>query len=61
MEDLIIIAILLVIVGLAAWYIVRAKKKGQRCIGCPGGCSSTKGGCCCCGNAQAPEEDSSEK
>lgn len=35
MENIIIIAILVVIVGLAALYIYRAKKKGQKCIGCP--------------------------
>lgn len=35
MEDLIIIAVLLVIIGLASWYVIRAKKKGQKCIGCP--------------------------
>ena len=32
-----IIAILLIVfaVGGAAFYIIRAKKKGQKCIGCP--------------------------
>lgn len=50
MENIIITAILVVISGAAALYIYRAKKKGQKCIGCPdsatcphaqnGGCSS---------------------
>lgn len=44
MEDFIIIAILLIIIGFAAGYVIRAKKKGKKCIGCQGGCSS----CHCC-------------
>ena len=35
MADLILIAVLLLIVGLAALYIIREKKKGRKCIGCP--------------------------
>ncbi len=46
MDDFIIIAVLAVIVSLAAIYIIRAKKSGKKCIGCPsGGCSSKEGGC----------------
>ncbi|MBO5339401.1 MAG: FeoB-associated Cys-rich membrane protein [Oscillospiraceae bacterium] len=47
MTDLIVIAVLAVIVGLAARYVYRAKKSGAKCIGCPveGGCS----GKCSCG------------
>ncbi len=48
MENIIIIAILLVIIALAALYVYRAKKKGQKCIGCPhsGECSASNcGGC----------------
>lgn len=42
-ETWIAIGILAVIVGLAAFYVIRAKKRGKKCIGCPdGGCS-----CCC--------------
>ena len=48
MENFIIIAILLVIIGLAIWYIVRAKKKGQKCIGCP--YNGSDNSCCCCKN-----------
>lgn len=44
MDNIIIIAAILIIVGLAAAYIIKAKKKGQRCIGCP----SQKDGCCSC-------------
>ena len=35
MIDYIIIAVIAVIVGLAIWYIVREKKRGKKCIGCP--------------------------
>lgn len=35
MENLIIIGLLLIILSLAVFYIVRAKKRGQKCIGCP--------------------------
>lgn len=35
MADLIVGGILLVIVGAAIVYIVKAKKKGIKCIGCP--------------------------
>lgn len=50
MENIIIVAILIVIVGLAALYVYRAKKKGKKCIGCPDGCScSAKSGESSCG------------
>ena len=35
MENFIIIAILVIIIGLAAAYIYKAKKRGNKCIGCP--------------------------
>ena len=35
METYIVIGIILLILGLAAWYVIRAKKKGKKCIGCP--------------------------
>ncbi len=48
MENVIIVAVLLVIVGLAARYIYQQKKKGNNCIGCPysESCSSKENGCC---------------
>ena len=48
LENIIIIAVVLLIVGAAAWYVIRAKRKGQKCIGCPyakscgGHCNSEK-------------------
>ncbi len=51
MEDIIIIVIIAVIVGLAGMYVYKAKKSGKKCVGCPDGCScsSKKSECCCCG------------
>lgn len=51
MEDIIIVAILVLILGGAAWAIWRSKKSGKKCIGCPdsGSCSGNcSGGCCDC-------------
>ena len=48
MTDLIIIAVVVIIVGLAGFYIYRAKKSGKKCIGCPEGCSCSSKGCSCC-------------
>ena len=35
----------LIIVGGAIMYILRAKKKGKKCIGCPYSCSCDKRSC----------------
>jgi hypothetical protein len=51
MRDLIVIAIVLAIVVLAAWYVIKSKKSGKKCIGCPAGCCASKNGCGCgCGD-----------
>ncbi len=47
MADFIIIALLVVVLGGAAWYVYKAKKSGKKCIGCPDGCSTKSGGCGC--------------
>ena len=49
--DILILLILAAIIGGVVWYIIRAKKSGKKCIGCPaGGCSGKGGcGCGCCG------------
>lgn len=36
-KDLITIGILIVIIGGAITYIVKSKKRGVKCIGCPSG------------------------
>lgn len=45
MTDIITGAILLAIVGGAIFYIVREKKKGRKCIGCPHACTCKKDKC----------------
>ncbi len=42
MENVIIVAALALVIGIAVVYIYKAKKKGQKCIGCPysGTCSN---------------------
>ena len=49
MKDFIIVAVSVVILGLAAFYVYKAKKNGKKCIGCPdsGTCGAKEGGCCC--------------
>lgn len=37
MTDIIIIAALVIIIGAAAGYVIKAKKSGKKCIGCPHG------------------------
>ncbi len=62
MENIIIIVVVALIVGLAGFYIYRSKKSGKTCIGCPyGGCSSENGtSCSCCGCGAAEEESEAE-
>jgi len=45
MANIIAILVVLAIVGLAAGYVIRAKKRGQKCIGCPDSRTCSKGGC----------------
>lgn len=47
MENVIIVLIIAAIISLAVWYVIRAKKKGKKCIGCPdsGTCSGDCPGC----------------
>ncbi len=47
--DIAIIAVILLIIGGAVAYIVKAKKSGKKCIGCPYGdsCGKSKGACSC--------------
>ena len=51
MEDILIIAVIVLILGLAAWYVYKSKKSGKKCIGCPdsGSCSGSGAGCSGCG------------
>ena len=55
MANIIVILILLVIVGLAIYYIWKSKKNGNKCIGClsSGGCSK----CNCSESRKDTKED----
>ena len=35
MKDIIVILILVILIGSILWYIVKQKKNGRKCIGCP--------------------------
>ncbi len=48
--DWIILAIVLIIVGCAVAYIIKSKKQGVKCIGCP------SGGSCHCDHGENHEE-----
>ncbi len=66
-EIIALIAITLILGG-ALWYIIKSKKSGRKCIGCPGGCNcgakenKNTHGCCGCshcgeqGDIEAGEE-----
>lgn len=70
MENVILIIALAGILGGAVAYIVRAKKRGVKCIGCPsGGSCGKKGSCsgcngeesgCACGSNVEDEQNSCE-
>jgi hypothetical protein len=45
MGDFIVSVILIAVIGAAIFYIVKEKKKGNSCIGCPYNGSCTKNDC----------------
>ena len=53
LTDILIAVILLAVIGAAAAYIIKAKKSGARCIGCPDSktcahkCEGCAGHCSC--------------
>lgn len=59
-DDVIAIAVIVLIVGGAIAYIVKAKRSGQKCIGCPDAktCSGKCAGCNhSCGCSAEKEEN----
>lgn len=57
MIDFVVVAILVIIIGLAVRYIIKEKKRGVKCIGCPAGgsccsCNQSEGMTCSCGGSQ---------
>ena len=47
MTNIIVIAVIVLTVGSAAAYVIRAKRNGKKCIGCPSGSSCKECGCGC--------------
>lgn len=45
MKNIVIILVLILVLAMAIRYIVKAKKNGVKCIGCPSG--KECGGCSC--------------
>ncbi len=56
MENIIAIAIIALVLGVAIGYIVRSKRRGDVCVGCPYAkqCGGKCGGC---GNIQNTEQE----
>ena len=54
--DYIVIALITLIIGGAALYIIRAKRSGKKCIGCPDS-ASCSGNCSSCGGYCAAKRD----
>ncbi len=56
MEDILVLAILVAVLAAAIIYVVRAKKKGVKCVGCPHantcGKNTENGSCNCKGNTE---------
>ena len=56
MDSIAVIAVVAAIVGLAAGYIVKAKKRGVKCVGFPdGGSCGCSGGCNGCSGCKEKE------
>ena len=43
--DYIILAVIVLVLGLAIWSVCKAKKSGKKCMGCPDSCACTAGNC----------------
>ena len=56
MENIIIVAMLVIILGLALGYVIKAKKSGKKCLGCPSGASCGKSGCSGCSGCSCHEK-----
>ena len=59
MIDVILSVVLVLVIGGAALYLYRAKKNGQKCIGCPES-RSCSGNCACCGGCSVPKDGTNQ-
>ena len=48
METIIAAVVVLAVVALALWYILRSKKNGAKCIGCPDSAHCSAKSCSSC-------------
>lgn len=48
MANIIVAVVLVVAVGAAARYIIKSKRSGKKCIGCPDSSTCGSGCCACC-------------
>lgn len=44
--DLLIVLVIAAIAGIAVWYVIKSKKSGKKCVGCPYAEECAKG-CTC--------------
>ncbi len=44
MDNILIVVSIVLIIGLAGFYVYKSKKSGSNCIGCPDGCSCGRHG-----------------
>ena len=56
--EIIAIVVIAVIIASAVTYIIKEKKSGRKCIGCPGGgkCQGSCNGCSACSSCATGEE-----
>lgn len=55
MDNIIVIAVVVLIVGFALRYIRKEKRRGVQCIGCPD-CKTCSGHCAGCGSCGSQAE-----
>ena len=55
--DIILVLVIAAIVAAAVTYIVRAKKKGVKCIGCPAAADCAKKWCSGCASQQSDSQN----
>ena len=61
LTEIIAIAAIVLIVGGAVAYIIKAKKNGRKCIGCPYASSCKSGGCSCSAGQSSDSDDAEQK
>ena len=70
--EIIAIVIIALVIGGAAFYIIKSKKSGRKCIGCPDGascqahngdkkCGGCSGNCSCCGQDALKTQDENDE